>query len=224
MASGTSSLYKGSDELLLECDVCKYQGLTSQAVSYCKVCTEALCQVCDKVHRASKQTRDHRLLTGDQLLTLPSDFHPISSVMMCDKHQLPIKYFCKIDNGVFCNTCKIAYHRQCDTTEIGTHVVKNKFSQEFGRVRDQLTELEHKYREFKQERTSAKSILKTQIQNCFEELAKVRKDLNDVLDDIEKKMKTQIKAVEEQMTKELDDHQVIVNDTLRQIGFNCKHS
>ena len=90
------SIY-GSDEISFQdCDVCTFQNVTSEAVSYCTIFSEYLCAACDKAHRGLKLTRNHKLLTGSNLPSASTTTKPTSSIMFCEHHKtMIVDMYCK---------------------------------------------------------------------------------------------------------------------------------
>ena len=96
------------------CDACNSRNETKQAVSWCPMCSEALCKECDICHRSFKMSRDHQLISLIDLAEEKSMFKS-SNVVYCREHKSePVKIYCKDHETPCCNTCATIKHRKCD--------------------------------------------------------------------------------------------------------------
>ena len=140
MATGSRSLYQGSDAVFQhDCDVCLVQGMTSEAISYCTLCCEHLCQSCDKAHRGSRATRDHTLLTGSNIPSGSTKTTPTLPIMFCDIHKTTIlDLYCNTHDEVICTTCKLGNHTTCDTVDVSRHTTKINVAKTFKTVEKNL--------------------------------------------------------------------------------------
>jgi tripartite motif-containing protein 2/3/tripartite motif-containing protein 71 len=102
-----------SDQPQQVCEVCA----ESLATSYCKDCEQFLCQNCHRLHMKFKATKNHKLLSlddiksGSQLLTKTADLPE------CSNHNKPLSLFCKQCNVGICLKC-IVFHIHHNLDEI----------------------------------------------------------------------------------------------------------
>ena len=96
------------------CDACSSRNETKPAVSWCLMCSEALCKECDICHRSFKISRDHKLISLIDLAEEKSMFKS-SNVVYCTEHKSePVNIYCKDHETPCCNTCATIKHRKCD--------------------------------------------------------------------------------------------------------------
>ena len=96
------------------CDHCPFRGISTQAGTYCLVCSEYLCDSCEAVHRSSKASRDHELkpFEDSQRLSIKRKAL-ISSIMECDIHRTEtLTLFCVNHNIAVCDVCNSMKHRK----------------------------------------------------------------------------------------------------------------
>ena len=223
MASRHESIYKGSEEVdFKDCDVCKYQNISSEAVSLCGICGEYLCDSCAKAHRGSRLTRDHRLLTGNDMLSaaLPK---PALSAMFCEDHKsMHLTLYCKSHDEIICGTCKITNHKKChifDVCQVGS---KGKKGMPFNRAIQQLMDLENSFKDLKQTNQVNKDRIKSELKECFKKVGQIRKEINVMLDKLEKHLTENIKDKEKSLTTEIVTHGTLLDNVLGQIGIQIK--
>ena len=104
------------------CENCE---TNDKATARCKVCCMFLCEFCTQSHRRAKATKQHRLMTieevkaaGPAALTKPS---------LCSKHkQETLKLFCHTCDYPICRDCIIVEHREHKFVFMEDVLVKQK--------------------------------------------------------------------------------------------------
>ncbi|XP_046345673.1 tripartite motif-containing protein 2-like [Haliotis rufescens] len=93
------------------CTCCQREGETTPASVWCSICDDALCDVCERVHRRISSTRHHDTIDLSSEVIIPR-----KRKVMCNEHKDEcIKFLCKDCKKVICQTCCIIYHRKCDS-------------------------------------------------------------------------------------------------------------
>lgn len=88
------------------CDGCQIDGEEEEAKQFCLVCKDKLCNLCAKYHRRILLTKDHEVLSLDELRKSPI---AIESRKSCFTHaEEIIRYNCQ-DHSVPC--CTVCLHR-----------------------------------------------------------------------------------------------------------------
>ncbi|GFR70455.1 E3 ubiquitin-protein ligase TRIM33, partial [Elysia marginata] len=98
------------------CDLCKRRNIQKAASDWCMECLDAMCQECVKVHLSGKTTRDHTVVSLEELRKLS-----LASIMRrgvaqtCRKHPgETVRFYC-MDCGVtVCVQCLTISHRKCE--------------------------------------------------------------------------------------------------------------
>ncbi|KAK3580222.1 hypothetical protein CHS0354_012749 [Potamilus streckersoni] len=83
------------------CDACRYDGESTCAEIFCVVCDKGLCNTCSKVHRKAKSTRDHKLISIDELTRTLENPMRFAEGFGCPDHQKQqTEYYCHIHDAV----------------------------------------------------------------------------------------------------------------------------
>ena len=91
------------------CDNCESE---DSAQCRCNDCGIFLCQFCTESHKRSRSTKQHEMLTMEELKSNPGP-QRIADKIRCPKHKDEIiKLFCKTCQTTICRDCTIVDHRQ----------------------------------------------------------------------------------------------------------------
>ena len=95
----------------LLCDHCQKEDETAHVEKCCKDCRQFLCALCADFHQRSVDTKDHVLLSKDEL----KGNQPVenASQIKCSRHnEVCDKYFCDTCQETICLSCTILDHKQ----------------------------------------------------------------------------------------------------------------
>ena len=87
------------------------------AISSCSECAIFLCDFCEKSHRRSKATRQHKICSLDEIR---KDVGKVPSILpekveMCPTHPTkPLELYCKCEEVLICRDCIIRKHKDHD--------------------------------------------------------------------------------------------------------------
>ena len=105
------------------CDNCESE---DAAESRCSDCGIFLCQFCTESHKRSRATKQHELLTIEELKSSPGP-QKIADKIRCRKHKDEIiKLFCKTCQTTICRDCTIVDHRQHEYAFVEEVAVEKK--------------------------------------------------------------------------------------------------
>ena len=91
------------------CENCESE---DSAQCRCNDCGIFLCQFCTESHKRSRSTKQHEMLTMEELKSNPGP-QKIAEKIRCSKHKDEIiKLFCKTCQTTICRDCTIVDHRQ----------------------------------------------------------------------------------------------------------------
>ncbi|XP_002732421.1 E3 ubiquitin-protein ligase TRIM56-like isoform X1 [Saccoglossus kowalevskii] len=108
------SYRKTRGESKVNCFSCESEG-TSLTLSYCLQCSEFLCRECSNHHTKMKSTKEHQVLSGDDLLSKRNWVESRSkSTSLCRKHKTELL-------KLFCSTCKVPVCILCSLQEHTGH-------------------------------------------------------------------------------------------------------
>lgn len=132
------------------CDGCQRDGEDEEeAKQFCLICTEKLCNMCAKYHRRNLLTKDHEVLSFENLQK-----SPIVTAMKksCRAHAgKNIKYYCKDHSVPCCTACICTVHRKCDNIETATETAERLRRTEHNKVSLAMADLEKELTAIKQE-------------------------------------------------------------------------
>ncbi|KAK3609429.1 hypothetical protein CHS0354_001360 [Potamilus streckersoni] len=96
------------------CDPCNTEGTTVPAVGVCLVCQEAMCDVFLKVHRKQKMSKDHTIISVEELTSNTEKVMKIAEGFTCSEYQgEDIEYYCEDHNIPCCASCFLKDHKSC---------------------------------------------------------------------------------------------------------------
>ena len=105
------------------CDNCESE---DAAESRCSDCGIFLCQFCTESHKRSRATKQHELMTIEELKSSPGP-QKIADKIRCPKHKDEIiKLFCKTCQTTICRDCTIVDHRQHEYAFVEEVAVEKK--------------------------------------------------------------------------------------------------
>ncbi|XP_063426131.1 uncharacterized protein LOC134709938 [Mytilus trossulus] len=103
------------------CDPCKYDDTTKSAKKWCTYCEEGFCVDCEKVHRSTKISRDHRLISVDDY---ENRYDLISVNLNCGIHCKRLELYCIKHNEEICVACITSNHKGCRDIMLIENVAK----------------------------------------------------------------------------------------------------
>ena len=179
------------------CDHCDTDG---NAVKRCKTCCMFLCEFCSQSHRRAKATKQHRLMTieevkaaGPAALTKPS---------LCSKHkQETLKLFCQTCDYPICRDCIIVDHREHKYAFIEDVFKQQKqvITQSLKQARVQITSLTTAIQ-------SVEKLEKSMETNFAEVNGEIDKFLDDIVAAVERKrnsLKANSRKISQKKIKQL---------------------
>ena len=195
---GSRSYLASSDEVIQHtCGPCKDDGETKEANCLCEFCKVYLCFDCRNDHKTFNATKNHSIVSATQSIF----------TILCDCNQKrAVEVYCEKHAEVICPSCKTIKHRNCKTCPIKDKVDKH--------TQKQLKNLMKKAKLLKVEMESCKqdgeAIRKKLDDNkveCKREITAFRRDINAILDKIEKEVivkldtraKQQLQAIEKKI-------------------------
>ena len=97
--------------------ICQNCNEGETAVASCSECAIFLCEFCEKAHRRSKATSQHRIVSLDEMRRGTGEVPVIlpEKVDMCPTHPTkPLELYCKCEEVLICRDCIIRKHKDHD--------------------------------------------------------------------------------------------------------------
>ncbi|XP_053385306.1 uncharacterized protein LOC128550380 [Mercenaria mercenaria] len=173
-----------------KCDPCLTIGQHIKAHGFCVDCQECLCKNCFECHQKTKASRDHQLTDNsdiDNQSVLDRASNECTEKCHVHKKEV-IKFFCKNHEVLGCTDCMTMDHRTCDLDYIPDTCAGIGESDECRQV---LRELDRKVKEAEniiQQANIKSSQCDSSHENAAKEIIKFRKEIDDQLDEKQKKM------------------------------------
>ncbi|VDH91968.1 Hypothetical predicted protein [Mytilus galloprovincialis] len=94
---------------IIPCGPCNVDDVTKNAWRWCTSCEEGLCEDCEHVHRRSKASRNHQVISIEDY----SKIENISISQVCEHHAENLEWFCKMHDEILCVACVPSKHKAC---------------------------------------------------------------------------------------------------------------
>ena len=202
---GNRSFLAGSDEVLQHtCGPCKDDGETKEAKYLCDFCQVYLCFDCRNDHKTFKATNNHSIISAPLTQGTGSTATKGIFTILCDCNQKrAVEVYCEKHADVICPSCKAIKHRNCKTCPIKDKVDKHTQKQ----LKDSMKKaksLKVEMESCKQDEEAIRKKLDKNKEECKMEITAFRRDINAILDKIEKEVidkldtraKQQLQAIE----------------------------
>lgn len=193
------------------CDPCKFEQAESKAQGFCQKCREYLCEKCEQFHRKFQATRGHKIVHG---VLMPKPVK--TSMTACEYHgNNSVEFFCKDHSDVICSECKETKHGKCKSVQpLGFY---QSTEIEKGKLDKLTTNLQNRVADFRnvlELRKMDKIDMNKQFEKCQEDIWKLRSNLNSFLDELEKKMHSELKEVHGHGIKVTKEHEEICEKSI----------
>ena len=97
--------------------ICQNCDDEEKAVASCSECAIFLCKFCEKSHKKTKATKEHKICSLDEMRKGTSEVPSIlpEKVEMCPTHPTkPLELYCKCEEVLICRDCIIKKHKDHD--------------------------------------------------------------------------------------------------------------
>ncbi|CAG2200835.1 unnamed protein product [Mytilus edulis] len=214
-----------TDQSVLLCDVCQKRHLNKSAEEYCPQCEEALCRECRDHHKLSKLLKSHQTITVDKYNKLPSFIKQISQ--NCEEHDCFLEFYCKSHDALCCKLCLISGHKECKGTIFIEDFLKpltGHQSAALDNIEKVLQDLQSNICSAIKDRNRNLTELREQKRVIEEQIKEKRKEINNLLDNLEEELlqkvsiheKTNCREIEEIITK-LEDEKEKVDEIQKEV-------
>ncbi|XP_052779011.1 uncharacterized protein LOC128216475 [Mya arenaria] len=200
MASRGSPLYKGSDLIHdYSCFTCEENDLDIEAQHFCPQCEHYLCDKCVKMH--ADYLKKH-VVYGR------GDIHKWAGFSMdrCAQHGKELEAHCNDHNELCCSICVTLNHRLCRSINPLPDLARDFLkTPEFKQLPAAVEKMMCRLNALKIDRLKDQAFLKDSYKNIIAEIKAVRKEINQILDKLEKKTVEQLDRIMEDLEKTIKD-------------------
>ncbi|XP_052778114.1 uncharacterized protein LOC128215470 [Mya arenaria] len=200
MATGGSSFYKGSDLIHdYSCTKCEEDNFNTEAQHFCSQCEHYLCDKCVNLHNGynTKHT-----VYGRGNIQKWAKF----SLDRCDQHGNKLEIHCDDHQELCCSVCVVLNHRLCSSIRHLPDLAKGFMeTAEFKQLPAAADEMRNKLDDLKDARMKDQASLKDSIKSIIAEINALRKEVNNILDQLEKKTVEQLDRLMNDLQKSVKD-------------------
>ncbi|CAC5417660.1 unnamed protein product [Mytilus coruscus] len=194
------------------------EDVSISADSWCIECQTFLCLQCEKDHKRNRASKRHTIISSVEYKQLPALILEFSN--WCDEHEKKYDFFCHFHDTAGFVTCIKDQHKECRDLSPLDDVIKGiKSSATVNKVKTELQNLNDNVVMIASHLDSRLIALEKQKVQCFEEIQRTRKSVNDHLDKIEKRILDdldsglfKIKSKLEKMLNELKSTKTKINN------------
>ncbi|VDI62507.1 Hypothetical predicted protein [Mytilus galloprovincialis] len=191
------------------CTLCKEDGMSSTAITWCTECEVFLCTDCEKHHKKSKASKEHSTMCT-------VDYHKLPQFMLetsnrCQDHDKKYELYCAFHSCPCCIHCIANKHQKCQDLKPLDDILKDfKLSAAVPLLKKDLQDLRESFEEVLKHLKDQIKTIHNQKTNGIQEVRTTRKLLNDYFDKLEKEILTDL---ESQHSKLATDMEALVQQT-----------
>lgn len=187
------------------CEACLRDGDEEEALDFCLSCIEYLCKLCAKYHKKNLATRDHIIITVDEMKS--KQVVPNANVLnRCPKHQHEkIQMYCHDHDQPCCGLCVGTAHRKCEKVETIENAVH------FLRKSGQMDSLLNKVITFRKQMLSAKyeeekniSEIESKVEEDVAKTEKLVKHIEDLKTQYVNELFSNLKKGKDKLQREIE--------------------
>lgn len=184
----------GTLENKATCNVCDQRNiLGGEAVFWCTVCDEPLCQDCNEVHKFSRSSCNHEVITLAEYQKLPPFLASLKR--RCDRHNEHYQLYCPVHKEPCCCECASTGHNTCHGFQFFESLVKNMSTKPFLDLECAINELSINVDKVFENRTLALKHLDEEVKKIRTEIGNTREKINETLDNMERELLKQLSEV-----------------------------
>ncbi|XP_052779587.1 uncharacterized protein LOC128216915 [Mya arenaria] len=182
-----SSIHRGCDFIHdFSCSPCEENGFNTEAHHYCTQCTKYYCQNCVSKHNGLYQK--HAVLGRKDVKKWEAAPGVVDALERCGMHPgEALKLVCGDHDQLCCYVCVAIDHRQCSKIlHIPDEAKGVQRNIEFQQIPKKIAEVQKQFEKMKEARLKNMTSLKKMRAAISDEIKTIRKNINEILDKIEK--------------------------------------
>ncbi|KAK3577168.1 hypothetical protein CHS0354_037506 [Potamilus streckersoni] len=200
-----------SEEVNRPCDCCLSESVSAAASGFCMVCEEAMCTSCIKFHQKQKVSKEHSFVSIEELTNNPKNSIRFDKGFRCQEHEEEdLKFYCKDHKIACCASCCIVHHRNCDQVLDLRRDANNLLNDVKPlHILDEMKIIENLLMNFEKKNDANIANLESQVQEMTNKIKEIRKKLNDLLDALERNVKSEGRQLckQEAIRKQEENHE-----------------
>ncbi|XP_071148867.1 uncharacterized protein [Mytilus edulis] len=191
-----------SDEF---CDICQRMDISKPADAFCPQCEDFLCGPCQNHHKVAKLLNSHQTISIVEYMKLPTFIKNVN--IKCADHENIFECYCKTHDNLCCKKCLITSHS--DYNEIT--LIEDLLSMSALQKTSALDDIEQILKRLS---TNIHTAIDDRKRNLYEiqqqkgnllgKIKEKRKEINNLLDLLEKSLLQELSEVEKESSKKLE--------------------
>ena len=217
---GSRSYLAGSDEVIKHtCGPCKDDGEIKEAKYRCEICKIHLCFDCRNDHKTFKATKNHSIVSnqGTGSTSAQGTFAILCS---CDQKRA-VEVYCEKHAEVICPICETIKHSNCKICPIKDKATKDT-KKNLKETVDKAKSLEAEIESCKQDEEANLKILDGKTEQCKEEVEAFRREINNILDNLEKRILENLDTNTNQQRKALEKRIAALTASLQTLNTDLE--
>ncbi|CAG2214000.1 unnamed protein product [Mytilus edulis] len=166
------------------CGPCQYEEIIKGAKKWCTDCEDGYCEDCEKVHRSTKMSRNHKLISI-------ADYRKIKDVSVkqnCEDHGKKFDLYCVTHDRALCISC-VNQHKSCaDVTPLEEAARNAKESTAFADLEDTINGALKNIGKCIEDQESTEKHVENQKQMITKNIKEIREKINKQLNILEQKL------------------------------------
>lgn len=198
-----------ADNLKL-CSTCDVRHLTKPSTTWCSECNQALCDDCKDYHSVFRATQNHETVEIGCYLSLSESVNVYSS--HCSIHNDRYQLYCQTHDTPFCLFCDEEHSGCKDIIPLSKKTKDIKTS-------DTCKDTEHSLEDIDENIRKIETVVKKNLKVLHEEkvavldnISRIRQDINNHLDKLEKSFINEVSKIAEQSAKNMQDTLKMLNE------------
>ena len=185
------------------CGICEAQHITKYAHQWCPECDEGLCPDCENLHKMSKASRNHGVISIENYHKLPSSISEIGN--NCECHDMKYTLFCQFHDRPCCPDCISTNHKDCVGLLSLREIIKtSKTSTLIDNIEHNLTDVKNNVDKITKNRQQNLSEIRPQRQRFQDQIKQMRVKINSHLDTLEQNILQELDNTEDKIKLKID--------------------
>ncbi|CAC5408357.1 unnamed protein product [Mytilus coruscus] len=183
----------------IPCGPCSFDDVTKDAGRWCTNCEEGLCEDCEHVHRKSKSSRNHRVISIEDYRKIEN----VSISQVCEHHGENLEWFCKSHDEVLCVVCVPSKHKACsDVIPISPYSENSRQSTALSELEETIEGTLRNVKQCIKNRESATKEIENQELAVKTMIFETRTKINGKLDKLQEKLLHELRSTSDKCKSE----------------------
>ncbi|XP_071141818.1 protein wech-like [Mytilus edulis] len=185
------------------CTLCKEDNVTTDAVLWCTECEVFLCVECEKHHKRSRLSKDHKTISAATYHELPSFIKATSN--LCKVHDKNFELYCSFHACACCVHCVTDQHQSCQNMKQFSEILKQvKSSAAVPLLEKDLSDLKENIDEiveYLRNRISTNTKQKTEV---IQTIQSMRQSIDNYLNQLEQQLLQDLEIQHSKLKSEME--------------------